>query len=119
MKHKKKERSAPPTVEEFLSYIPKRGGYQWTTDDAGLVHITVPKFYNKIGRKFCRFFRRKETFSADMDELGSFVWIHCDGKHSVQDILTKLREQFDDGENMDQRLFLFLQQMKSLNYLTY
>ena len=120
MKRKRKDGPGKqPSVEEFLSFVPKRGGYEWATDDKGLVHITVPKFYSSWGRKFCRLFRKKETFTADMDELGSLVWTHCDGAHTVKDILDTLKQRFGDEKDLDQRLFLFLQQMKALDYLTY
>ena len=108
-----------PTAEEFLTFIPVRVDYEWTVDDAGLVHITVPKFQSKWGKKMCRVLRRTETFTADMDRLGSIVWLHCDGKHSVKDILEELRKEYTDENELDLRLFFFLQQMKNLNYLLF
>jgi hypothetical protein len=51
--------------------------------------------------------------------MGSIVWKHCDGKNTVQDILDVLKEEYGDEEGLDQRLFLFLQQMQNLNYLRY
>jgi hypothetical protein len=54
-----------------------------------------------------------------MDKMGSIVWKQCDGKNTVQDILDVLKEEFGDEEKLDQRLILFLQQMKNLNYIYY
>jgi len=119
MKSKPKDKPAKPTVEEFLSFIPIRVGYEWSTDDEGIVHIIVPKFHGKWGKRWCKLLRRKETFTADMDKMGSIVWTHCDGKNTVQDILDVLKEEYGDEEDLDQRLFLFLQQMQNLNYLRY
>ena len=112
-----KKQKRKPTRDEFLSYIPKRAEYEWTVDEKGLVHIQVPKFQSDIGKRFCRAIRRENTFTADMDELGSMVWKHCDGNHSVKDILEILKDHFGEEENLDQRLFLFIQQMNNLNYL--
>ncbi len=119
MKSKPKDKPAKPTVKDFLSFIPIRVGYEWSTDDDGIVHIIVPKFHGKWGKRWCKLLRRKETFTADMDKMGSIVWMHCDGKNTVEDILVVLKKEYGDEEDLDQRLFLFLQQMKNLNYLRY
>jgi hypothetical protein len=116
---KSKQQKRKPTISEFLSFKPFRAEYEWTVDDEGLVHIMVPKFHGKWGKRLCRVLRRKETFTADMDKLGSIVWMHCDGKNTVEDILNILKEKYGDEEDIDQRLFLFLQQMKNLNYIFY
>lgn len=116
---KSKQQRRKPTIDEFLSFIPVRADYEWTVDEDGLVHIVVPKFHGKWGKRFCRALRRKETFTADMDKLGSIVWMHCDGKNTVEDILNILKEKYGNEKDIDQRLFLFLQQMKNLNYIFY
>jgi len=47
------------------------------------------------------------------------IWNHCDGTSLVKDILIVITKEFPDEKNIDQRLFLFLQQMKALNYMTF
>ena len=108
-----------PTIDEFLSFIPIRVGYEWMVDDEGFVHITVPKFQGKWGTRLCRVLRRTQTFTADMDRLGSIVWLQCNGKNTVKDILEEVKKEYTDENELDQRLFLFLQQMKNLNYLLF
>ncbi len=105
------------TIEEFLTLIPKQRDFFWTVDYKEVVHITVPKFYSPIGKKFCKVLRRPITFQADMDAIGSFIWQRCDGKRSVAKILNELKEKFSDEKNIDQRLFNFLLQMRQLEYL--
>jgi hypothetical protein len=119
MKSKSKNKPAKPTIEDFLSFIPKRAGYEWNVDEEGIVHISVPKFQGKWGKRLCKVLRKKETFTADMDELGSIVWTHCDGKNTVEDILAVLKEKYGDEKDLDQRLIVFLHQMRNLNYLYY
>jgi len=115
---KSKAEKRKPTIDEFLSFIPVRAGYEWKVDNEGLVHITVPKFHSSLGKRFCKLIRRKDSFTADMDRLGSIVWLHCDGRNSVKDILDELKKEYDE-QDLDQRLFLFLQQMRNLNYLQF
>jgi len=103
----------------MLAYRPVRGDFKWTTDSDGLVHITVPKFTSSLGISFCKLIKKENKFSADMDKIGSLVWQHCDGKHSVKEIFEILEQEFPKQKTLDHRLFLFLQQMKALNYIIF
>ena len=114
-KHKQKHR--PPTVEELLQFRPKRLDFDWSTNAEDLVEIKVPKFKSNFGKSFCKVIRKDDKFTANMDKIGSIVWKNCDGKNSVKDILEILKKEFPKEENIDQRLFLFLQQMHSLHYI--
>lgn len=119
LRRNKKQQTYKPTVEEFLSFKPLRADYEWFTDEAGLVHVKVPKFESNIGKKFCRLIKKENTFVANMDEIGSVVWKHCDGKTTVREILALLEKEVEKDEDLDQRLFLFLQQMRQLRYIYY
>jgi hypothetical protein len=63
--------------------------------------------------------KRENKFEAHLDKLGSAIWNQCDGTRLVKDILEVMHMQFPDEKNLDQRLFLFLQQLNALNYITY
>jgi len=113
----KKIKPRLPTVEEFLQYRPKKAEFEWSTNEEGLVEIKVPKFKGNLGKSFCKLIRKGDNFIANMDRIGSIVWKNSDGRNTVKDILEILRKEFPKEENLDQRLFLFLQQMQSLNYI--
>ena len=108
-----------PTVEEFLQFIPKRLDFEWHTDEDGLVRIKVPKFKSDFGKSFCKVIKKDDTFTANLDKLGSLVWKNCDGRNTIKDILDIIKKEFSKEENLDQRLFLFISQMKNLNYIDY
>jgi hypothetical protein len=116
---KNKEKYRPPTAEEFLQYRPKRLDFEWSTNADGFVELKVPKFKSNFGKSFCKVIRKDNTFNANMDKIGTIVWKNCDGKQTVKQILEKLKKEFPNEENIDQRLFLFLQQMNGLNYLDF
>jgi hypothetical protein len=116
---KTKSNKGLPTAEEFLCYKPKRLGFEWSTADTGLVTITVPKFTGKVGKSFTKLLKRDNTFSSNLDKLGSTIWKQCDGEKTVKEILDVVIKEFPCEKNLDQRLFLFLQQLKSLGYITY
>jgi hypothetical protein len=116
---KNKEKYRPPTAEEFLQYRPKRLDFEWSTNADGFVELKVPKFKGNFGKSFCKVIRKDNTFTANMDKIGTLVWKNCDGRQTVKQILEKLKKEFPNEENIDQRLFLFLQQMNGLNYLDF
>ena len=115
----KKVKYRPPTVEEFLKYRPIRLDFEWSTTEEELVEITVPKFKGNLGKSFCKVIRKDNMFTAKMDRLGTLVWKNCDGGKTVGQILEMVKKEFPKEKNIDQRLFSFIQQMVSLNYIDY
>ena len=101
----------------MLAFVPKRADFEWSTNEEGLVRIKVPKFTTGFGKSFCKVIRKDDTFTANMDKIGSIIWKNCDGLNSVEDILKIVKKQFPKEKDIDNRLFLFLQQMHGLNYL--
>jgi hypothetical protein len=63
--------------------------------------------------------KKDNTFEANLDKLGSAIWKQCDGTKTVKEILAVVTKEFPDEKNIDQRLFLFLQQLYVLRYLCY
>jgi len=117
-KGNKKRKKGLPTVEEILRWIPTRNPIlEWSTNTEDLVEIKVPKFKSNIGKSFCKLLKKEETFIAKMDKIGSLVWRHSDGAKTVKDILEILKKKYPLEKDIDQRLFLFIQQMHSLDYI--
>ena len=108
-----------PTTEEFNKFTPLRVDFTWSINEKDLVVIEVPKFTSKLGKSFIKLIKKNNTFSANLDKLGTIVWKNCDGKNSVKNILEILKKEFPDEKNIDQILYLFLQQMKNLNYIMF
>ena len=118
-KKNKQQHRHLPTVDEFLQLRPKRLEFEWHTNEEERVRIKVPKFKRNFGKSFCKIIRKDDTFIANLDKLGSIVWKNCDGKNTVKQILEIIKKEFPKQENIDQRLFLFLQQMNGLNYIDF
>jgi hypothetical protein len=119
IKNRKSKKRLLPTVDEFLRFRPKRIDVEWKLNSEGMVEIQMPKFESNFGKSFCRIVKKDQHFTANMDKLGSLVWQHCDGANTVEDILKIVKKKFPKEENIDQRLFLFLQQMQGLHYLDF
>ena len=116
-KKTKKEKSRLPTEEEFLEFIPKRADFEWELNKEGLVEIKVPKFTGKLGKFFCKVIHKDNFFIAKLDKIGSVVWQESDGKKPIKKILQAVKKKFPKEENIDQRLYLYIRQMQSLNYI--
>lgn len=115
--NKKKRRQ--PTVDEFLKFRPKHIDIEWSLNSEGLVEIKVPKFKTNFGKTFCSVIKKDQHIIANMDKISSIVWQKSDGLNTVEDILKIVKKKFPKEINLDQRLFLFLQQMQSLNYIDF
>ena len=116
---KKNKKPTLPTEKEMLGYKPKRNDFEWEVNSEGLVEIKVPKFKSNFGKSFCNVLKKENTFVATMDKIGSVIWQNCNGVNAVFDILEILKKEFPDEKDIDQRLYLFVQQLYSLNYIDY
>ncbi|MFW6122336.1 MAG: PqqD family peptide modification chaperone [Petrotogales bacterium] len=107
------------SVDEFLQFRPKRQDFEWFTNKEGLIRIKVPKFQSHLGKSFCKFIGKENTFVTNLDKLGTIVWKNCDGKNTVKQILEIIKKELPKEKDIDQRLFLFLRQMKNLRYIDF
>ncbi len=119
LKIKKSKNKKPliPTEVEFLKYTPKRVDLEWKVNSEGLVEIKIPKFKSNFGKSFCHVIKKEDYFIGNMDKLGSVVWQNCNGVNTVKDVLEIVKKEFTDENNIDQRLFLFIQQLHNLRYI--
>ena len=108
-----------PTESEMLGFKPMRSDYEWKKNTEGLIEIKIPKFNGNFGKSFCKFIKKDNHFTAKMDRIGSTIWINADGNKTVKEIFEILKKEYPDEKNINQRLYLFLQQMKALNYINF
>ena len=108
---RKKER------RNILDLIPVRS-YEW--EEKGKVIVKVPRFRSRLGRRFCRLIKKKQTYDVNLDKLGSEAWKMCDGKRTVREIARALKEKFgDEIHPVHERLGEFLNIMESNRLITY
>lgn len=118
-RNKKPKKQMLPTEDQFLRFKPKRIDIEWEKNPDELVEINIPKFQSSVGKSLCRVIKKDQNFTGHMDKIGSLVWVNCDGINTVKDILKLVKIKYPKEKNIDQRLFLFIQQLGNLNYLTY
>ena len=73
------------------------------------VIILLPKYKNKFLQKHLLPRMKSPHNKIHLDEFGTFVWKHIDGKRQVSDIAPLLREEFGkDIEPAYERLGIFI-----------
>ncbi len=108
--HKKKQ-------VNLLDLIPERT-HEWITTDDGKVKILVPKYgRNAVGAWLARHLQQPYIY-IQLDDIGTAVWLACDGRATVQQIGQKLQQQF--GKNIEpvfERLGMFFKQLEQNKFI--
>lgn len=93
---------------------------KYETSSEGLITVleaqdkTIQKIFRKLGFKIPQY---KKT---QLDKYSSFVFLQIDGKQSIFDIATKMKEEFgEDAEPVYERLMLFLDYIEKTSKYIY
>lgn len=104
---------------DFLQLHPK-WNCDWEKSDNGLTVILIPKFGDHAIGKWLMAHMARPNYRMKLDEIGSFVWEHCDGNDSVQEIGRKLSKHFGEKvEPVYERLTLFFQSLQRSKSITW
>jgi hypothetical protein len=103
----------------LLDLVPRRTA-EHELDDARIVTILMQRFRNRyLERLFVPRFRSK-YIRIKLDDIGSEVWLLCDGRRTVREIASLMKEKFDERiEPCNDRLALFLQQLERAHFISY
>jgi hypothetical protein len=79
--------------------------------DEGKVVVIIPKFqrppFNRLMRRM-----KAPNIRVKLDEIGSFIWLQCDGQRNLAAIMAALHDEFGERvEPVDQRVGLFIRQL--------
>ncbi|HUV36250.1 MAG TPA: PqqD family protein [Patescibacteria group bacterium] len=103
----------------LLDLIPKRTIEHEIGDD-NLVTLLAPRFKSAFLRKWLEPRLKQPFLKVKLDEVGSTVWLLCDGIRTVKEIAEPLRERFQDSlEPCYDRLGAFLQQLEGARFICY
>lgn len=92
--------------------------YEFRSDD--LIDVLVPRFTSKFAQKFILPRMRNPFIRANLDELGSYLWIQIDGKTKVADLIQKMVERFGERvEPATERVLLFLTQLYRAGFISF
>lgn len=93
---RKNKQSTQEDVNEWLKIIPQRN-CDYIENSNGHYVLQMPKSDNAILMKVINFFSKSPFFKIKLDDRGSFIWEHCDGKTSIEQICRLLEDKFGDS----------------------
>ena len=81
--------------------------------DDGKVSVQIPRFRSRLMGWYQRRLKRP-CLQLHLDDVGSAVWLACDGQRSVAQIGRELKARFgDDVEPVWDRLAIYIKQMRA------
>ncbi len=105
--------------EEVLTQRPK-WNRKWETDTNGHTVILIPKFGSHLLGKWLTSKMAKPNYRLNLDEVGSFVWQHCDGMKSIEEIAQRMSKKFGpEVDPVNDRLTLFFQSLEKSKSITW
>ncbi len=117
-----KKESGKRREANLLDLIPRRIG-QFEKNDEGLVTLLMPRFRNRLLRRLFepRLGPERRWFKIKLDDIGSAVWLLCDGKRTVREIGDALGERFRERleQQRYERLGTFFQQLERGRFVCY
>jgi hypothetical protein len=74
--------------------------------------------YKTIGQETIILDTKLNQQVHQLNELGSFIWNLCDGEHELQEIISRVCDEFDvNSEMATQDVYEFLEQLYQKNLL--
>ena len=97
----------PLRPRRLLPHTPREPG-----EVCDRVSVLVPRFRHPRLRRWCERLRLP-PYRVHLDDVGSFVWLHCDGSVPMEEIGQRLSEAFGERvQPVEQRLATFFQQLQ-------
>jgi len=114
---KKTKLSRNEIVSQWLELYPLRK-LEYEKDDNGLVVLIVPHSENWFTRKFLPK-PKSPAGKVKLDDIGTFVWEHCDGTRTIKAICEAMLEIFGEKINsVEDRTVTFLQTMYGEKFIS-
>ncbi len=106
-----------PKMKRLLSIYPVRNQVKWQKEDDKVVLI-YPKDFSKFESWLHKRIGGPDTIRRPMDEVGSRIWLMCDGRHTVNDICSELDEIYhEDVEPVLDTVSKFLEVLARSNLI--
>lgn len=88
--------------------------------DTGIVTLLAPRFKSRFLRRWFLPRLKKPFFKVELDDIGSALWLLCDGEQNVKEIARIMSERFEERiEPCYERMGMFFQQLDGARFITY
>ncbi len=103
----------------LLDLIPERM-IEFEVDESRIVTVLAPRFRNRLMKRLLDPRLKNPCLKVKLDDIGSEVWLLCDGKRNVKEIAELLREKFKERiESCYDRLGVFFSQLENARFISY
>jgi len=104
-------------IAQWLELYPLRQ-MNYTQGEDQRIMVLIPHSQNWFTRKFLPKAKHPAQ-RIHLDEIGSFVWLHFDGTHTLKEISGLAEEKFSKKvQPVQERLVMFAQQMYKQKFIT-
>jgi hypothetical protein len=103
----------------LLDLIPKRI-IEYEVSKQNIVTLHAPRFKSALLKKWLQPRLKRPFLRVKLDEIGSAVWLLCDGGKNIKEISALMRERFEeDIEPCYERMGRFFQQLEGSRFIVY
>jgi hypothetical protein len=114
-----KKRGKETQQINLLELIPEKN-LDWEKQDNGLIVLLKPKFQHPFLKKHILSRLKRPFYRVKLDDVGSFIWMQCDGKTPVKQVAQSLKKEFGEKiEPLYDRLSLFLQHLERNHFISF
>jgi hypothetical protein len=106
-----------PKMQRFLSVYPVRNPVKWIFKNERVV-LVYPKNFTNFESWLHKRIGGPDMIRRPLDEVGSKVWLMCDGKHTIEVICNELDEEYhEEIEPVLDRVWRFLELLLKQNLI--
>jgi len=103
----------------LLDLVPRRI-VEHEIDEARLVTVLMPRFKNRLLKRLFESRHKSPFIRINLDEIGSEVWLLCDGRRNIGEIAVSMKEKFQERiEPCNDRLAVFFKQLEQAHFISY
>lgn len=104
--------------KNYLDYVPMHNPlYEYKSNANSHIEICI-HYTDPFCRLAQRLFKRPEYTNIELDDFGSYVWNCVDGKRSVYEIGSAVKEHFGTkAEPLYERLCPFFKRLHEYNFI--
>lgn len=111
--------SLDPKMRRLLVCRPKRNEAVDSEEEDGRIVLIYPKNFTRFERFLHRHLGGPDNIRRPLDPQGTFIWMMCDGDHSVHEICQASYAEFrEDIEPVLKRVWGFLETLLTLNLIS-
>ncbi|HEX2935882.1 MAG TPA: PqqD family protein [Bacteroidales bacterium] len=106
----------------YLDMVPIHKVEEYVEEE-GKITLLIPKFRKEWMRRWFIPARRSKHFRIHLDELGTEVWRHIDGKTDVHSICQRVSEYLQRSQkqeaHLEERVTVFLNQLYKNRFIVF